>query len=167
MDELYLDRNLCLASNVGWEDADLVLLGVPFDSTVSNRTGAREGPYAIRRQFLELEKGDDFFESAFADLGNVEVAHGSPDETLARQAAIMDRLLKENPKAMPITLGGEHSCSYPAVEALFNHTPDLSVLVLDAHLDMRADYQGVELSHACISYRLARLGVPLPPGMEA
>ncbi len=159
--DFYTDRNLILESNCGFEDAEFAILGVPFDSTCSYRPGARFGPLAIRREFLELDKPDSFFKRKLYDLGNVNVVHGNLQETNRRVEETWQKALEKNPGAIPITLGGEHSVSYSPIKALSEKHNGLQVLHLDAHPDLMDEYLGEKWSHATVMRRAQELGVDI------
>ncbi len=160
----FLDANLCLASQVPLSEAGVVLFGVPFDSTSTYRSGSREAPYTIRREFLELEKeaeGGSFFDVAFHDAGNVDVVHGDLEATFERMRSVLASIRKANPRFLPVMLGGEHTLSYPVVESLAKESPDLVVVSLDAHLDCKQDYNGSAWNHSTVMHQVAELGVPV------
>ncbi|WP_297534696.1 agmatinase [Thermococcus sp.] len=142
------------------EDARFVILGVPFDGTTSYRPGARFGPLLIRQATFNLESyvldyDVDIAEAPIADIGDVSIVAGDSRETSKRIKETLCELLSVNPEAMPILLGGEHSQTLGAVEAL----KPKSYVVFDAHLDLRDSYEGNPYSHACVARRIAELGV--------
>ncbi len=143
-------------AKASYEEAQFVLLGVPFDRTTSFRPGARFGPDAIRQhswnfESYDLETGVDLAEVPVHDLGNTE-EFGSAEE-MARSVREEVRPLYRDNK-FPILLGGDHACAPPSVEAYPDGGPSLGVLYLDAHLDFRASYLGDSRSHACSSRRM-------------
>lgn len=136
-----------------YEDAGIVLFGAPFDSTTSNRPGARFGPRAVRGESYGLEtyspyQDRDLADIAVFDSGDLELCFG--DASLAL-LAIEERAatILEDGK-LPFMLGGEHLVTLGAVRAAVKKHPDLHIVHFDAHLDLRADYMGVSLSHACV-----------------
>jgi agmatinase len=142
-------------ADASWDAARFVILGVPFDRTTSFRPGARFGPDSIRQhswnfESFDLETGVNLKEVPTHDLGNTP-EFGS--------AAEMVEQLREEVKPVyaagkiPITLGGDHACSPPCVEA-FPDSPSLGVLYIDAHMDFRSSYLGDRRSHACSSRRI-------------
>jgi len=158
MDSLYLNRNLTLESNCELEDAKFALLGIPFDSTSTYRVGQRFAPLEIRKEFLELEK-KNFFKIPFYDLGNVEVVHGNVHETFKRIENVIKEVFETNPDVILLTLGGEHTVSYPIIKSIKNK--NLHVLQLDAHMDLKDDYLGEKWSHATVMRRLSESGIPI------
>jgi agmatinase len=143
------------ASDLG--QADFAVIGLPFDSTTHFRSGSREGPDAIRRASQSLENYDyyyniDLADLSICDLGNMELGTNPSIACEAVREVVID--LPE--RAIPICLGGEHSITPPIVEALADQG-DLGIIVLDAHLDLRDEYGGTKLSHACASRRILEI----------
>ncbi|WP_456421318.1 agmatinase [Thermococcus sp.] len=142
------------------EKARYVILGVPFDGTTSYKAGARFGPTLIRQATLNLESyvldyGIDIAGLPIADIGDVAIVSGDPRKTADRVRETLTELKRANPSALPILLGGEHSQTLGAVEAL----KPKSYVVFDAHLDLRDSYEDNPYSHACVARRIADLGV--------
>lgn len=146
------------------EEARSVLVGVPMDFTVSARPGARLAPQRIRAvsDVLEeycLELGDGLDRHPFWDGGDVAVAWGNAAATLAEVRAVVAEVAASGRK--PFLIGGEHLITLAAVEALIPFHPDLVVVQMDAHADLRDRYAGEALSHATVMRRVSEL---LPPG---
>lgn len=141
------------------DEADYCLIGIPFDSTQTGKTGSRYGPTSIRLSSFELElfdigTGVDLSELKLHDIGDLDCVPGSPEGTYERAKDTL-KFLPED-KTL-ISLGGEHSISLPIVEAL---NPDL-VISLDAHPDLRDDYMGIRLSHSSVMRRIHETGKDL------
>ncbi len=140
-------------ANADPEEAEFVIVGAPFDATTCFRSGTREGPDAVRRASYNFETyvhrhGIDFRDICVADLGNLDL--GS-DPAYARET-IRDSFAFIPEKATPIFIGGEHSITPPIVaEVARRSRGEIGVIVLDAHLDLREEYGGTKLSHACAS----------------
>ncbi len=142
-------------ANASLEDAQFVIVGVPFDRTTSFRPGARFGPDSIRQhswnfESYDLETGIDLADVPIHDLGNApeygsatSMADGVREELRPIYAA----------GKIPIVLGGDHACSPPCVEA-YPDGGSLGVLYIDAHMDFRSSYLGDPRSHACSSRRI-------------
>jgi len=160
MMDFFLDKNLILESNCSFKDAEFAILGVPFDSTSSYRPGSRFGPLAIRKELLELSKPESFFKKRIFDLGNVNVVHGNLRETNRRVEETLQQALRENPRVVPIILGGEHSVSYSSIKILHERYKDLQVAHFDAHADLMDDYLGEKWSHATVMRRAKELSIP-------
>ncbi|WP_297421039.1 agmatinase [Thermococcus sp.] len=142
------------------EDASFIILGVPFDGTTSFKAGARFGPTLTRHATLNLESyildyGVDIAEFPIADIGDVAVIAGDPRGTADRVRETVEELKRINPNGVPILLGGEHSQTLGAVEAL----KPRSYVVFDAHLDLRDSYEDNPYNHACVARRIAERGV--------
>jgi agmatinase len=142
------------------EEARYVVCGVPFDRTTSFRPGARFGPDSIRQhswnfESYDLETGLDLAEIPVHDRGNAP-EYGSAAQMVEGVRAEIRSVVRAG--KVPITLGGDHACAPPCVEAFPDDRP-LGVLYIDAHLDFRSSYLGDERSHACSSRRmLERVG---------
>jgi agmatinase len=151
------------------EEADLgpekriAILSAPLASSVSWLGGTELGPRAIIDASPALEVFDDELLSETVRLGIV--TRPEPDFTgLAAAEAcrqIRDGVAAELAKGMfPVLLGGEHTVTVPAVQACLAQYPDLHVVQIDAHLDLRQEYEGNENSHACVMRRLDDMGIP-------
>jgi agmatinase len=143
-----------------------VFVPAPFDQTTSYMPGTRFGPRAILEASRQVEFYDEEldlepFRIGIATLGEVQVDPLDCQAGLDRLEAVVTTLADSG--AVPFTLGGEHSLTIAPVRALRARYPDLSVLQLDAHLDLRAEYQGTKLSHASVMRRVRELGVPTVP----
>ena len=140
-----------------FDEAKVVLFGAPYDSTTSFRPGTRFGPAAMRAEsfgietYSMLQDRDIAEDAAVFDSGDIELPFGAPDRALdmieARASEIIDT------GKTPFLLGGEHLVTLGAVRAVANRHPDLAVVHFDAHADLREDYLGVRLSHACVIRR--------------
>ncbi len=133
------------------------ILGVPYDRTQSYRRGAAQGPEAIRRASWSLETyspaWDRDLESdlLLADLGDLPVADLDPPAMVAAVARAVGRLPEGT---VPVLLGGDHTLTAGAVQALVARYGDLMVVQFDAHLDLRETYEGDRFSHACVMRRV-------------
>ncbi|MDV3104070.1 agmatinase [Thermococcus waiotapuensis] len=142
------------------ERASFIILGVPFDGTTSFKAGARFGPTLIRQATLNLESyildyDVDIAELSIADVGDIAVVAGDSRRTADRVRETIEGIKRANPGALPILLGGEHSQTLGAVEAL----RPASYVVFDAHLDLRDSYEDNPYNHACVARRISELGV--------
>lgn len=136
--------------------ARTVLFGAPFDSTTSFRPGTRFGPSAIRHESFGVEtyspyQDRDLEDAHVLDVGDLELCFGSTEKALADIEAQADEILQAGKR--PFLLGGEHLVTLGAMRAVAGRYPDLHVIHLDAHADLRDDYLGAELSHACVIRR--------------
>jgi len=154
-----LNRNVeaFVGCGAGYEEARIVLYGAPFDGTTSYRPGTRFGSRAIRGESYGIEtyspyQDRDLSDFAIMDGGDIELPIGDVRATLA---AIQERaaMILSDGK-LPFLLGGEHLVTLPAVVAAAEKYPELCVAHFDAHADLREDYLGVKLSHACVMRRI-------------
>jgi agmatinase len=132
------------------------LFGVPYDGTTSFRPGTRFGPAAIREVSPGLESycpqlDLDLEHLAFVDLGAVAIPFGAPEPVVAAVKTATEAVLAQGLK--PLMLGGEHSISSGAVAAVAARHPDLVLVQLDAHADLRHQWLGTHHSHACAMRR--------------
>jgi agmatinase len=132
------------------------LFGVPYDGTTSFRPGTRFGPTAIREVSNGIETycpqlDLDLEDLAFADLGALEIPFGNPEPVVAAVKQATESVLALGLK--PLMLGGEHSISSGAVAAVAEQHPDLALVQLDAHADLRQEWLGATHSHACAMRR--------------
>lgn len=139
-----------------YPDARIVLWGAPFDSTTSNRPGARFGPKSIRQESFGLESyspwlNRDLCDTAVLDAGDLELPFGDSVRTNQMIEEQTRLILADN--KLPFLLGGEHSVSLGAVQAAYSQYPDLFLIHFDAHTDLRDDYLGVPYSHASVIRR--------------
>ena len=132
------------------------LFGVPYDGTTSFRPGTRFGPAAIREVSSGLESycpqlDLDLEDLAFADLGALDIPFGAPEPVVMAVQRATEAVLALGLK--PLMLGGEHSISSGAVAAVAAQHPDLVLVQLDAHADLRHEWLGAKHSHACAMRR--------------
>ncbi len=136
--------------------ADTVLFGAPFDSTTSYRPGTRFGSGAIRRESFGIEsyspyQDRDLEETLTADIGDLELCFGDTGLALKAIEDQAEEILKAGKR--PFMLGGEHLVTLGAFRAAVRAYPELHVIHFDAHADLRDDYLGAKLSHACVMRR--------------
>lgn len=140
--------------------ARVVILAVPYDSTTAWRSGSRDAPRAIidASQYLELydlELGLEIYKVGIYTLPEVQPLVSGPEAMVQRVYEIAKELIWEG--KLVVMLGGEHSLTLGMVKAYIDRFPDLCVLQLDAHADLRDEYMGSKFSHACIMRRLFEL----------
>ncbi|NIP66977.1 agmatinase [Candidatus Bathyarchaeota archaeon] len=152
--ELFVSPSPVFAgSESSYEEADYVILGVPFDLTSTYRSGSRFAPLAVREASLNMETysfraGTDVEELRVHDLGDLHVA-GDVDETLRRVELVIKDILAVD--KMPVILGGEHTVTLGAMRGVGR---DVAVVSFDAHLDLRGEYLGISLSQTTFMRRL-------------
>jgi agmatinase len=141
-----------------FEAATFVVIPVPYDLTTTYQAGARNGPAAIidascQMELYDEELGTETYRTGIHTVDSLEVEAGGPHEMIESVRKTVADILSYD--KIPVVLGGEHSISLGAVQALTEKYPSLSVLHLDAHADMRDSYQGTPYSHACVSRRIS------------
>lgn len=135
-----------------FERARVVVLPVPYDSTVSARAGTRDGPRAIIEASADMELYDvglgiEPYRHGIHTLPELAPHTGSPDAMAQRIEDVVGELLDQ--RKFVVTLGGEHTVAVGAVRSHAKRTPGLSVLAFDAHSDMRDEYLDSKYNHAC------------------
>ena len=157
-----MNRNVetFIGCDSAYEDAEIVLFGAPFDSTTSFRPGARFGSAAIRHESFGLETYSPYQDKDLADIsvfdcGDLELCFGSAEAALKDIEEKAGEILQDG--KMPFLVGGEHLVTLGAVRAVIEKYPDLHIIHFDAHADLRDDYLGAKLSHACVIRRCQEL----------
>ena len=136
--------------------ATTMLFGAPFDSTTSYRPGTRFGPDAIRRESYGLESyspylNEDLESGSVLDLGDLELCFGDSAKALEQIEERAKEILQACKR--PFMLGGEHLVTLGAFRAVAKRYSNVHIIHFDAHADLREEYLGVELSHACVLRR--------------
>lgn len=145
-----------IGSSGEYAPAAVVLFGAGADATTSYRPGTRFGPAAIRAESYGIETYSPYLDRdledvPFFDSGDLEFPFGSPERQLEEIEARAGEILDDG--KVPFMLGGEHLVTLGAVRAAFKRFPDLRIVHFDAHADLREDYLGERLSHACVIRR--------------
>lgn len=155
---MMLDKNIStfIGCDSEYEDAKIVLFGAPYDSTTSFRPGTRFGPPAIRNESFGIEtyspyQDKDLLDIKVFDSGDLELPFGSPEQALKDIEERISIILDDG--KLPFMIGGEHLVTLGAVRAVAQKYDDLHIIHFDAHADLRDDYLGVKLSHACVLHR--------------
>ena len=145
-----------------YENAKVVVFPVPYSSTTYWKSGTKEGPQAIIEasrhvELYDIETKKDASKQGIFTLELLEPSKNSPEETTARIKSVMDKILRDG--KFPMMLGGEHSITLGAVQAVREQFSDFSVLQIDAHSDLRDEFEGTKFHHACVMKRIKDLGV--------
>ena len=143
-----------------YDSSAIAVLPVPYDGTASYKTGARDGPEAIISASKELEEYDVELECEPCKVGIytapfVEPNMGSPEAMVERVEKSVGPLVRDG--KLVSMLGGDHSITIGAVRAFSSIHPDLSVLYLDAHADLRHEYMGTLWGHASTARRVSEI----------
>lgn len=138
-----------------YANAEIVVLPVPYDGTSTWIKGADKGPDAIleasaNMELYDIETDSEVYTKGIATLEPVTEA-SSPEAMSAEVESRVDAILKD--KKFPVMLGGEHSVSIGAFKAFAKHYSNFSILQLDAHSDMRSEYEESTHNHACVMAR--------------
>ncbi len=141
------------------KDAKFCIIGFPFDSTETSTPGQRFGPAAVRERFLALESED--ITTKIFDAGDIVPVHGNAETTIKKLEETINDIFTENKKIIPITLGGEHTGTLGAVKAIKNMYPDIQLISLDAHYDLKDEVQEEKISHATVMRRIHELKIPV------
>jgi len=139
-----------------YNSADIVLFGVPFDGTASNRKGSCLAPQAMREESQQIETYSPYVDADLEDLRICDIGDLELDNNNA--ATMVDIIKKQTAKILaddklPFMLGGEHLVTLGAAQSVFEKFPDLHIIHFDAHTDLRDDYLGEKLSHATVIRR--------------
>ncbi len=144
--------------------AHVALIGIPFDTTVIGRRGAREAPGAIRRALyrmtaFDLESGVDLAGNLrLVDLGDIAVVHTDVHETHRRVATVVAEAVRQGLR--PLILGGDHGLSYATIRGVVEGLggPPIGVVQFDAHHDLRELLEG-EITSGTPFRRLLEEGI--------
>jgi agmatinase len=152
-----------MGATENYEEADIALVGIPMDFTVSFRPGTRMGPQQIRTVSYGIEEysvylNRDLADKSYFDLGDMNLPFGNVEGSLTVIEDVTRRLLTD--KKFPILLGGEHLVTYPIIKAFKEQYQDLVVIHFDAHADLRLDYAGEPNSHATVMRKVAQMIEP-------
>ena len=152
-----------IACRASLPDARIILFGIPFEGRVNLRRGADRGPRELRLASDSIETyspflGRDLEDLALADLGDCELGDGAPREQLTRAREEIRRFWR--PGLRPVTLGGDHTATLPVIEVLAPAIPDLRILQLDAHPDLREEFLGERYNYASAMARVMDVVAP-------
>ncbi|MEM9598476.1 MAG: arginase family protein [Acidobacteriota bacterium] len=141
-------------------DADVAVLGIPYDGATAMRPGSRQAPRAIRDAstrfgflgrgrestgFFDINRGRNVMAGTrIVDVGDVDVLYYSQDRNFDLVKKSVGTILDRG--AVPMVLGGDHSISYPVLRAYEKHGP-LRIILIDAHLDYKYDVAGLKYTN--------------------
>lgn len=142
------------------EKATFVVVPVPYDLTSTYQSGSRRGPAAILEASGNMELYDEelrkeTFLAGIHTMDPVEAVASGPEAMIKAVRQRIDEVCAL--EKIPVVLGGEHSISFGAVQAIKDKYTDITVIQFDAHADLREEYQGTAYSHACVGRRIAEL----------
>lgn len=154
-----------------YETSRAVIFPVPLERTTTYETGTRNGPAAILRASRNLELYDEELETEpYKEIGihtlpPIDTMDGTLDEVLAEIFTAQCALLDDD--KFPVVLGGEHSLTPPLVAAIAKKYQNLSVLQIDAHAELRDEYQANPSSHACVMRRVLEICPAVQVGIRS
>ncbi|MBI2137480.1 agmatinase [Candidatus Woesearchaeota archaeon] len=142
-----------------YDNAKVAILPVPYDATTTYQSGTRNGPMAIIEasrslEFYDEESGRNFSEIGICTLDELDVV----DEAgkMVNRVYESVKVLLDDGKRV-VLLGGEHSLSSGSVKAHLEKYPDLTVLHVDAHADMRDEHSENRYNHGCVARRISEM----------
>lgn len=148
--------------NAEYSSSKAVILSAPFDRTSTWKKGADKGPGAIIEASAHVELYDIETDSSVYTRGIHTVSKpltgNTPGELISNIAAAVSGYVADN--KLPVLLGGNHTVAIGGVKGVYEQTTQFSVLQLDAHADLREEYEGSPFNHACVMARIKEL-VPI------
>jgi agmatinase len=144
--------------------ARVTIIPAPLEYSVCYMKGTAQGPEAILDASSQMELYDEELDCCPIEIGvytRPALDYTGMDHATALKAtgnAVREVLERSQ---LPFTIGGEHSLSAPPIAAVRDYFPDLTVIHIDAHGDLRDEYEGTPLSHASIERRVVGMGIPL------
>ena len=155
----FLDKNW-IGQNQDYNSSDIVMLGLPFDGTVSYRSGSRFAPEQIRLASWGLEDYSPRFDRHledvnFHDAGDLEFPLGNTYKSLDLIEKNVEEIYRDGKKVFAI--GGEHLVTLPEIKAVSKFYKDFAVVHFDAHTDLREEYLGEEMSHSAVIRHVSKI----------
>lgn len=149
-----------IACDAAYEESKAVIYGTPFDQTTSFRPGTRFASQTMRSESFGIEtyspyQDKDLLDIKVMDAGDIELPFGDVERSLGMIYQQAKQILEDG--KMPVMIGGEHLVTLPQFKAVLEKYPDVHIIHFDAHADLRMDYLGQQLSHACVMRRCYEL----------
>ena len=147
------------------KEAEAIVLPIPYEATTTYGSGTREGPEAILAASRQLELWDE--DGGWDPSDKVRLATAMPiTPEVSGPQAMLEKIRRTvqpwvSQGKLVLALGGEHTITLALIQAVQTRSPDLHIVALDAHADMRESYDGSKFSHACVLKRVYDLGRPL------
>ena len=143
-----------------YKEARFVVVPVPYDLTSTYQPGSRRGPLGILEASSNMELYDEelcreTYRDGIHTLPQLQPDARGPAEMVSTVRRTIAGIITDG--KIPVMLGGEHSITFGAVQAVHERYPELMVLQLDAHADLRDSYQGSPFSHASVARRIAEI----------
>jgi agmatinase len=159
-----------LPEDSAFDQAQVVILPIPYEQTTTYGTGTKEGPHALIAASRHMELYDEeldyeVYQVGIHTLRELETIASGPGAMLERITQVTRDLLQRG--KFIVGLGGEHTLSFGLVRAFAERFPDLSVLQIDAHADLREAYQGTPYNHASVLRRITELVPAVQVGIRS
>lgn len=143
-----------------FKKSKVVIMQVPYEKTATYKKGTVKGPSAIieaskKMELFDEELNQETFKIGIHTMGPLAVEELKPEEMIDVVYVATTDLLKAN--KFPVIIGGEHSLSIGSVKAFKEVYPNISVLHLDAHYDLRNEYFGSKFNHGCVARRISEI----------
>ena len=143
--------NVFIKSKQNYDESQAVIYGMPMDWTVSYRPGSRFGPGRIREASIGLEEYSPYLDRElddvnYFDAGDIPLPFGNAEKSLELIAGFIRQLLING--KIPVGMGGEHLVSWPVMKTVADNYDNLAIIHMDAHTDLRVEYEGEPLSHS-------------------
>ncbi|MGR3219537.1 MAG: agmatinase [Candidatus Anammoxibacter sp.] len=141
-----------------YRDSKVVIVGVPYDGTTTYQSGSKYGPDAVLTASVNIETFDEIYGNIYdvgistAGILDLTDIYTVPEDVVNRTCLMCKRFLDDN--KFVVTIGGEHSITCGVVKAYKEKYGHISVLQLDAHLDLMDSYGGSKYNHACVMRRI-------------
>lgn len=160
MTDLPERRERFFGASSSYDEADIVIVGLPMDVTTSWRKGAGDGPSGIRRVSSSLEDYSPVLNMCLssvktADIGDVSLPSGNVEGSLEAIQRVIGGIVRDC--KIPFSLGGEHLVTLACIAALAEACENMVIVHLDAHADFRHEYAGRKLSHATVLRRVSEI----------
>jgi agmatinase len=152
-----------------YASSGIVIIPVPYDETSTWMKGADKGPDAILEasvnlEFFDVETGSEAHLKGINTLKPV-LEKETPDSLVKAVSDVTASVLSDN--KFPVIIGGNHTVSIGAIKAFSEHFNDLTVLQLDAHADLRPEYEGSKYNHACVMARTREMVPAVQVGIRS
>ena len=155
-----------LPTNQDLDQADVAIVGVPFDTGVSFTPGARFGPAALRdasiilKPYCPMTEVNIFDHLSVFDFGDIDTVPGYMEESFTKIEAGVTEICKSG--TMPVIMGGDHSISLPILRGLVKEKGPVAMVHFDSHSDTLPDYFGKPFNHGTPFYWALEEGLILP-----
>lgn len=149
-----------IGANNDFQSSKIVMMGMPYDGTTTNRPGTRFAPQQIRLESIGIETYSPIFDKdlencKFFDAGDLEFPFGNAQKVLDIIEENTHEIYKNGKKILGI--GGEHLVTLAEIKALKEFYNDIAVVQFDAHTDLREEYLGENLTHSGVMKQIGKL----------